>query len=240
MRRPSYLFATRHPWPCLLFLAPFLLLYEAGVLILGGPKPELLRNGADTWLRWGLESFGLPQLYCAPVLIVIVFLIWSLLRFGDRPQGFLWLAVGMTIESVLFAVGLWMLSRELGPFLEQFGIHLSLGPPQKSAGRVITFVGAGIYEEVLFRLLLFFALGILFRLVGMPGLVAALVISMASSLVFAAAHHLGPHGEPFDGYVFVFRALAGLYFALLYQLRGFGVVVGTHACYDVLVGMPVV
>jgi len=51
------------------------------------------------------------------------------------------------------------------------------------------------------------------------------------------AHHLGAHGEPFNGSFFAFRTAAGLYFAALYRLRGFGVAVGAHACYDVLVGL---
>ena len=73
----GYLAATRHPWPCLLFLLPLLAAYEAGVYWLGGTQPEALRNGADTWLHWGLEAFGLSQLYWPPVLIALVFLVWS-------------------------------------------------------------------------------------------------------------------------------------------------------------------
>ena len=241
MRRyGGYLCATRHPWSCLLFLAPLLVIYEAGVLWLAGPQPELLRNGADTWLRWGLESFGLTQLYCAPALIIAVFLAWSLLRIADRPLRPINVWLGMALESVGFAFGLWALSKELGPILEQFNIRLSLRTDPKTLGRVITFVGAGIYEEMLFRLLLFFALGIVFRLIGVPRLISTLLVGLASAVVFAAAHHLGPYGERLDGYVFLFRSLAGFYFALLYQLRGFGVAVGTHACYDVLVGVLIV
>ena len=30
---------------------------------------------------------------------------------------------------------------------------------------------------------------------------------------------------------------AGLYFALLFRLRGFGIAVGAHALYDVMVGV---
>jgi membrane protease YdiL (CAAX protease family) len=66
---------------------------------------------------------------------------------------------------------------------------------------------------------------------------ASLLAAAASALIFSSAHHIGPHGENFDGYVFLFRTLAGLYFAILYQLRGFGIAVGAHACYDVLVGV---
>lgn len=50
---------------------------------------------------------------------------------------------------------------------------------------------------------------------------------------------MGPYGGPFDGYVFLFRTLAGLYFTAVYQVRGFGSAVGAHACYDVLVGVLV-
>jgi hypothetical protein len=235
--RVGYLTATRHPWPCLLFLLPLLVVYEAGVVWLGGAQAESLRNGADTWLRWGLERFGLHQLYWVPFLIVAIFLAWSWLRFWDRPQGVPGICLGMALESVGFAIGLWALSRELGPLLEQVGIHLSLGPQQTRLSRVITFVGAGIYEEVLFRLLLCFVLDFLFQQIGVPSLLAWVLTLLASAVLFAAAHHLGPYGEKFEGYVFLFRSLAGLYFALLYRLRGFGVAVGTHACYDVLVGV---
>jgi hypothetical protein len=241
MRRPGgYFSATRHPWSCLLFLVPLIVVYEAGVVWLGGPQPELLRNGADTWLRWGLESFGLSQLYCAPALIVAIFMAWSLLRIGDRPDNALGVWVGMACESVACAIGLWALSKELGPVLEDFGIRLNVGVDAKTLGRVITYVGAGIYEELLFRLALFFVLGIILRLFGVPRLFTVLLVGILSALIFAAAHHLGPYGEPGDGYVFLFRTFAGLYFGLLYQLRGFGVAVGAHACYDVLVGVLMV
>lgn len=238
--RVGYLTATLHPWPCLLFLVPLLVIYEAGVVWLGGAQPQTLRNGADTWLRWGLERFGLHQLYCVPFLIVAIFLAWSWLRFWDRPVGVASICFGMALESALFALGLWALSRELGPLLEQMGIPLSLGTQQPRLNRVITFVGAGIYEEVLFRLLLCFVLGFLFRQIGMPFLVSGVLTLLASAVLFAAAHHIGPYGEKFECYVFLFRSLAGLYFALLYRLRGFGIAVGTHACYDVLVGVLMV
>ena len=81
----DYLSATKHPWPCFLFLLPFLTAYEGGVLWLGGTHPEALRNGADTWLHWGLDSFGLHELYWGPALIAAGFLVWSWWRRDDRP-----------------------------------------------------------------------------------------------------------------------------------------------------------
>jgi membrane protease YdiL (CAAX protease family) len=60
---------------------------------------------------------------------------------------------------------------------------------------------------------------------------------MTSAILFSIAHHLGPYGQTYSNYLFIFRLLAGLYFALLYELRGFGIVVGTHACYNVMVSV---
>jgi membrane protease YdiL (CAAX protease family) len=74
----------------------------------------------------------------------------------------------------------------------------------------------------------------------MPPTPATTAAVLVSAGLFSAAHHIGPYGEPFHAGRFAFRFLAGLYFALLYQFRGFGVAAGAHACYDVMVGVAVV
>ncbi len=239
-RKVGYRQATRHPWPCLLFLLPLLLAYEGGILWIGGSQPDMLRNGADTWLRWGLDRFGLTQLYWPPVLIVAVFLVWSWFRWDERPDDLSGVCLGMALESVGFALALWALSRGLGPLLETVAAQVNgPAPIEEGLAQTATFVGAGIYEEVLFRLLLYSGLLLAARLVGLPGLAAVAVAALTSATVFSAAHHVGPYGEAFDEYAFLFRTVAGLYFTALYQVRGFGIAVGTHACYDVLVGVSV-
>ena len=85
--------------------------------------------------------------------------------------------------------------------------------------------------------MLFSGLSRLLQAALVPTWISHCLAAAAASLTFAAAHHLGAYGEPMDGYVFVFRTLAGLYFTVIYQLRGFGIAVGAHACYDVLVGV---
>jgi hypothetical protein len=239
----GYYAATRHPWPCLVFLFPLLVAYEVGVIWLGGPQCPVLRNGADTWLRWALEGVGLDQLYVAPALVLLGLVGWTVARRADRPGDLLNTWVGMAVESGLFAVGLWALSRGLGPFLDRVGIRLVAGkgavpapPRMESTAYILTFVGAGIYEEVLFRLGLYGGLRWLLRFVGLPPLVPSVLAAAVSAVAFAAAHHLGPQGEKFDAFVFVFRTLAGVYFAFVFQLRGFGIAVGAHVGYDVLVG----
>lgn len=239
----GYLLATRHPWPSLVFLLPLLAVYEGGVMWLGGNRADSFRNGADAWLRWGLEAFGFHQFYAAPAVVIGVLLFWSWWRWKERPGDLLGTTFAMAFESFLWAIGLWLISRNFGLILDRAGLLDHLVPlscstvSNDSLARIITFVGAGIYEEVLFRLGLYCGLYWLFRLTLMPGILAILSAMLLSTLAFAAAHHIGPYGEPMDPYVFSFRVLAGLYFVLIYQLRGFGVAVGSHAGYDVLVGV---
>ena len=233
-----YYQATRHPWPSFLMLLPLLVLYEGGIFWLGGQQPDALRNGADAWMRWGLDTIGVHFAYTPPALIALFFLVWSYAVRDKRPQDLVGIVTGMVIEAVFFAIGLWGLSRALGPVLNHFGIQLLWSPARVEAiGQSITFIGAGIYEEVLFRLLLFSALLFVLRLVTLPPLLAVPLAAAGSAALFSGAHHVGPFGEAYDPYVFLFRTLAGVYFALVYRLRGFGIAAGAHALYDVVVGV---
>jgi len=234
----SWLHAPRHPLACLLFLVPLLAAYEVGVLWLGGAEADVLRNGADAWLRWAFQRFGMTALWGPPLLILAVFLIWSWRRKNDRPDDLFGVWLLMAIESVVFALLLWGLSRAQTPILERLGTVLSIREHLlPTLALTVSFVGAGVYEELLFRLLLLPAIFWLMRLVDIPELPAVALAVLLSALVFAAAHHVGPGSEPFSHAVFFFRTLAGVYFALLFQLRGFGIAVGAHACYDILVGV---
>jgi hypothetical protein len=236
----SYFPATRHPWPCTLFLLPLLLGYESGVLLLGGAHPETMRNGADNWMRFGLTALGLPFFWLPPLMLVVALVGWNFVRRGDRPGDTLSVLTGMSIESVGFALGLWGVSRALVPLMHGLGVPLEIGEGVDSPVRqVVTYLGAGIYEEALFRLALYSGMVWLLRRMDMPRPLAVLLAATASATLFSAAHHVGPYGQPYDNYLFLFRLAAGLYFALLYQYRGFGVAVGAHACYNLMVSVGV-
>src|SRR5438477_10781936 len=98
----NYLSSTRHPWSSFLFLAPLLAVYEGGVLWLGGDQAARLRNGADAWLRWGLELFGAGQALAAPLVVLGAMLVWSWWRWADRPDDPVTPFFGMALERCLF------------------------------------------------------------------------------------------------------------------------------------------
>ena len=246
----SYWSATRHPWACVLFILPLLIFYETGLYLLGPTPPDEMRNGADAWLRGILQRVGVSPLYGAPVLLLGVLLAWSLWRRADRPRDYVGLWLGMVVESAIFALGLLCLSQLLFPLLQMVGKLIETptarlaslaagrpGAPEFAWEQIVGYVGAGIYEETLFRLLLFAGIACSLQLIALPRWLGVLIAALVSALAFAGAHNLGPLGERFQLVIFLFRTCAGLYFTSIFHLRGFGVAVGAHASYDVLVGL---
>src|SRR5262249_29719274 len=100
----------------------------------------------------------------------------------------------------------------------------------------IGYIGAGVYEETLFRLILVPILFGCLRILQMPQTLSSTLAVTSSALLFALAHHAGCPGEAFTWFAFVFRWMAGVFFAWVFILRGFGIAVGTHAVYDILAG----
>jgi hypothetical protein len=237
---PTYWSTTRRPVPCLAFVAPILLAYELGVLWLGGESAEALRTGADAWMRRGLASLGWTDHWLLPAALVGALVLWQ--AFSPQDWRFKPLALfGMGLESLVLAVALVGLSRlvDLGfVALDRAGpvrLPLSAGSPHPVAP-LIGFLGAGVYEEALFRLglvPLFFAT---LRGLQAPQVLASSAAVTASALLFSLAHHAGTPGEAFTWFAFIFRWLAGVYFSWVFVVRGFGVAVGTHTAYDILVG----
>jgi membrane protease YdiL (CAAX protease family) len=92
-------------------------------------------------------------------------------------------------------------------------------------------MGAGVHEELVFRLGLLCGLVALFQRTKV-GIAIAIVIS---SVIFSLAHHVGVYGEDFTMHAFVYRSLAGGVFALIFWFRSLAHVVYAHVFYDVLV-----
>ncbi|QDU06112.1 CAAX amino terminal protease self- immunity [Gimesia chilikensis] len=232
----SYWFEARQPLVCLVFLAPLLLIYELGVLSMGGSQPELIRNGADYWMRSWLSQLGLTQTFLLPCLIVGTLLVWHLCCKHPWKVSAETL-VGMFAESLLFAFCLIVLGQVQDLVFQQLPSPVMMFIKQESASRVVSFVGAGVYEEVMFRLLLLPICYLLFRGMMLQARWSAVLAIISTSLIFSLAHYIGATGDQFSVFSFTFRTLAGLFFAGLFFLRGFGITVGAHATYDIIVGV---
>ncbi len=225
----SYLTLSRMPLTSLVFTLPLVLAYEGGVLFMGRGSP---RNGADVWLRHLLDAMGFGSYFLLPALTVLGLLAWQHVEY-DRWRFNPLVLVGMAAECLLLAVvlvGIARLQNRLWPLAFDPGV-------EGFFARLVGFCGAGLYEEVLFRLLLLPAVAWGFNRAGATGAAAVGWSAVVTSLLFSVAHYVGPLGDTFQFYSFTFRAVAGLFFALLFIVRGFGIAAGTHAAYDMLVGL---
>lgn len=245
----SYWSLSRAPLESMVFSLPLVLIYEAGVLLLGRGTP---RNGADVWLRSMLDALGFGAYFLLPVATILGLLAWHHVQ-HDRWRFSGRVLVGMACESLLLAcvlIGLARLQEELWPGLNPLArVHASPNIPLQidrfpadpvtvdTLRRLVGFCGAGLYEEVLFRLLLMPALAWLLIRLGFSLSMAAAGGVLCSAVLFSAAHYVGALGDTFNLYSFTFRTVAGIFFGLLFFVRGFGITAGTHAVYDVLVGL---
>ena len=240
----EYLRQSSRPLPSLAFVLPLLALYEAGVLLLG---PRAIRNGADVWLRQLLDLSGFGQYFLLPALTIGLLLAWHHLT-RDRWRVSAAVVYVMFAECAVLGIVLVGLGRMqamaaqaiVDPYISTEAQRAAIALPVGASGvvgRIIGYMGAGVYEEMLFRLMLLPPVAACaFRLGARRGLRIGAAV-LVTSLVFSAAHYLGPHGETFDSFSFAFRFLAGAFFAVLFVFRGFGIAAGTHALYDVFVSL---
>ena len=232
----DYITASRAPRYSLLYALPLLLLYEGSSFALTASAYEGVRNGADVVLkscflalggRYGLTAFNVALLGIGTVLV------W---RDRRRNRGALAGRVftAMFVESAVYAAlfGLvvgWLTMLVLPDAALRIG-----GAPLDVPTQLVVSLGAGIYEELLFRVILTGGLLWLLRAaLAMQPASAAIGAVLVSALIFSAFHYVGALGDRFTVASFTFRAIAGVAFSVLYVTRGLGITAWTHALYDV-------
>ena len=222
----------------LLFALPLLVLYEVLAAILGHGESQAIRNGADVLMKSVfvalLGSHG-PLVFGALLIGVSLWLVVRDMRKEGThlsPRVF----AGMMAESIVLALAFGIVvasvtTRVLAPFAA-----LVQAPMQEldRCTQLMVSLGAGLYEELLFRVLLVGALAALgVRVFGWKVATAGAVAVGVGALVFSVFHYIGPFGDPFEASSFTFRLIAGIFFSALFVARGFGITAWTHALYDV-------
>ena len=281
--RDSYLERTSRPVYAIVYLLPFIIFYELGTIFINTDvlSQTQVRVVAFVWLQELLQhlGFGGKFLWAAPALVVVVILLAYQLVSRKRW----WVSFGdmlpMTIECVLLAIPLIVLSLFLNstgapkhsrindvvpravvvqcaaeqnaaqaktkyqqPKAKPTPTAVAKPKPQSSLlADIVTGIGAGIYEELLFRLILICAIMLLLQdVIGINQHSAVIIAVLLSAALFGAHHHIDfltgrvNQSDLFDWSKFAFRTTAGVYFAALFAIRGFGITAGTHAFYDII------
>jgi len=225
---------ARRPLLSLLLLLPLLLFYETAALLFNVDQLT-----ARSILQSIMQALGGKARLLPGVIVVVVLLTWHLIR-GDkgrvRGRHVLW----MFAESFAWAPPLLLLYAVLSKYVTQSPPAMALaGRAAAGAGvlmaNIVNSVGAGIYEELVFRLLLVGAGGWLLFKCGMGREAAHVLMVLISAAVFSWMHFWG--SEPFSVFNFVWRAAAGAYLGALFVARGFGITAMAHAFFDIIVSV---
>lgn len=215
----------------LLVIFPLLWIYNLGLLLTQS------RNGVDHLSPLLFELVEHDR-YQYLLLHLGVFVLFVCLGIAWWVRGTLRLHVApMVMESVIYALTLgtliiFVMENLLG--MDFVALAAGSGATQHRSvfDTAIVSMGAGVHEELIFRLLIMGGLGATLSWFGIHRTVAWLFAGVASAAAFSAAHHLGTTGEAFHMQAFVYRFIAGLVFALLFARRSLAHAVYTHFFYD--------
>ena len=239
----AYWNKSRAPRYSIVFALPLFVLYELLAASLAGSGGGV-RNAADVALKTPFLIFSGGRgsiAFFATVIAVCVFLVvrdYTRTKEKPQPKMFLLMLGESAVLALLLGVVVAMLTQRL---LGALSLSAQTAQPQtlesmNAATRLMLSLGAGLYEELLFRVLLVGGLAFGLKwLLGARTLTAGVIAAVIGALVFSAFHYVGQFGEPWELRSFTYRAIAGLVFSGLYLTRGFGITAWTHALYDVYV-----
>lgn len=218
---------------------PIFVAYHVGVVFLP------VRNAADV-VTSRLASLAEHDrlMYVGLTLAIGITVTLGLLMLGHKEK-LRWESFALVaIEGILYAMAMRFLAGFLVGQLHIAQVPANAPspiaiPPGVDVGvitPVVMSLGAGFYEELAFRAVLF---GLGAKLLLMlddwkPWIVYALW-GVVCSAAFSAWHHVGAMGEEFSLDAFIFRTICGMVFTVIYAFRGFAPAVWTHTLYDVWV-----
>ena len=210
---------------------PLLVIYE---ILIGLSQSRYwgIRNAADVWIRTFLMAFDLQAQHITFVLIGISLALIPITR--SRARG---IKLKANYFALMFAECL-AFSLVLGVVLQsilRLGGLSSGGPGSGLMQNLALSVGAGLFEEIIFRVILLNLIFLLLSPLFKKKVVAAVFSVLLASFLFSLSHYVGTMADTWQLYSFMFRWAAGLLFTVLYFVRGLAITAYTHALYDIWV-----
>ncbi|MGH7177734.1 MAG: CPBP family intramembrane glutamic endopeptidase [Tepidisphaeraceae bacterium] len=228
----GYFRDSETPLTSLVFLLPLIVLYEVGTrqFVSDPSHATEQRIVAFSLMQRFFELCGATGRYL-PAFVVITILMSCHLARRDPWRVKMGYLGAMWVESLALALPLILIGIVASRYLS----HLPLAATTSvRTALLVLSLGAGVYEELVFRLMAFAVLSfILLDVFELPRGTGYLLIVLISSVMFSAYHYLGD--EPFSVRTFAFRTVAGVYFGGVYLGRGFGITAAAHTLYDVLI-----
>lgn len=207
--------------------------YEILILV-SQPPHETVRISVDILLKSIFQSFGVNAISATLIASAFIGAVILYKKRADLPHLRGSYFVSMILESAVYAV---LVTIVIVGFLETI-LTMNVSESADSLNKIQLFalsLGAGLYEELFFRVILVGGLSYFlmsfFKKKGTAYTIAAIV----AALIFSGVHYIGQFGDSFTLGSFLFRFLFGLALNLIYVTRGFGIAAWTHALYDIFI-----
>ena len=221
---------SRQPLYMLVFLLPLIIFYE---IALYSSSNNIQIKAHDHLVRF-FEQIDMPPtqgLWLGGIAIIATLFIWHI--FVENKWTIkLKVIAFMAVESVAFAIPLLLFGAVLGGY-----VATATPSPIDTLGifeKVAVSIGAGLYEELLFRMIIIAGVHTVVCSVFKRSELAGLGIGIFVSAVLFALYHDLPNAGSLSALILFFFFTAGIYLGFLYVIRGFGIAAATHASYDVV------
>ena len=226
----GYLAWSRDPAVGLFAVAPLWGAYELLRFYLSPNE----RNGAEALMCEALRWLG-PLFPILPRLLFVFVVILSAISLARRNVPWARVAMVSALEGTVWGLMLGPLAAALAE--KSFRLLGASEGEHSLAKDLVASLGAGIFEELFFRLFLLSLLVLLLAracdVFGIPKACATAFGILLSGFVFAFFHHVGAGAPKIEMPVLMFRTAAGTLLGALFVARGIGVCMWAHSIYDV-------
>lgn len=213
---------------------PLLFLYELLIRLSQPDSVYIVRISVDIWFKTIFSALGVNAISATFLVAAIIGAVILYVKREELPAlnkkyfGF------MLAESIFYAL---LVGLSIGIFLELM-LNMNAGNALEQLSKFQLFalsLGAGLYEELFFRVILVSGLVFLFTTFFKSEKTTYILAVIIAALLFSAVHYVGQFGDIFTFKSFLFRFLFGLALNIIYVTRGFGIAAWTHALYDLFV-----
>lgn len=230
----TYLNSTSTLLYSYLISLPLLLLYEVLIFISQPDSEQVVRISVDVWIKSLFAQFGQDVM---SITLILVALLGIVILYREKHKlsslKFSYF-LAMLAEALIYA---YLLALLISQTLEALLQMVQVSPVESltTLQQLALSLGAGLYEELFFRVILVSLLIFVFKYLFSKKWMAITAAVLLAAAIFSMVHYIGVLGDPFTFNSFLFRFLFGLALNGIYVWRGFGMAAWTHALYDILV-----
>ena len=228
----NYFSLSKNDFYSIIIIAPLIILYQILGFFNNYHSDLIVKNSADVFIKYFFQYLSVEyasSIYLTCFIAIIIFIILKNKKIFISSEIKLSFLFGMILESLLHSLSLLFVMSLIYKLLP-LGLFLFNNEVMEG---IYLSIGAGIWEELLFRYIMISSLLFIFnKMMYDFSLISYILIIAFSSALFSYYHFIGIPSELINFSIFIYRFIAGTILSVIFIFRGLGIAVYTHAFYD--------